>query len=366
MSDALLAIQATAREHAADLRDRALSVDAEPDRMDRHIESGGLRAIQDLARPGLRSLETAVALIELARGDAGMVLACPGQALAGVVVSVMGDQAQRERLAAAVADGRSWAFLAVTEPEGGSDASQMRTELRPDGYGGYLLHGTKRYIGNGSRAAIGVVFASTGRGPLSIRAALVQAPAPHLEATPLDMIGLRGARISNLRFHGLPVSADSLLGTHLSPVRRGMWGAIQAFNTVRIQVAAMAVGTALAVHDYVRAELAGLRAGRSAELDAVAARIETARRLIYRAAADIDADRQRGRLASLAKLEAVALARQACGRLPRLLGQGALLEHPLLEKWWRDASAFEFMEGTSAIQRLNVAQGYLKGEVAHG
>jgi alkylation response protein AidB-like acyl-CoA dehydrogenase len=50
--------------------------------------------------------------------------------------------------------------------------------------------------------------------------------------------------------------------------------------------------------------------------------------------------------------------------LPRVLGPGALLEHPLLEKWRRDAMGMEFMEGTSDIQRLNVAQGYLRRGIA--
>ncbi|MFD1045352.1 hypothetical protein ACFQ1S_07010, partial [Kibdelosporangium lantanae] len=39
----------------------------------------------------------------------------------------------------------------------------------------------------------------------------------------------------------------------------------------------------------------------------------------------------------------------------------ALVEIPLLEKWTRDVCAFEFMEGTSDIQRQHVARAYLKG-----
>ncbi|MBV9447420.1 MAG: acyl-CoA dehydrogenase [Streptosporangiaceae bacterium] len=362
----LLATQAIARENAADLRSRALAVDAEPDRMEPHVGSPGLQAIQKVAQPGMRCLETTVALIELARGDAGLVLACPGPALAGVIVAVLGTAAQQEQLAAAVANGSSWAFFAVTEPHAGSDVARMRTELRPDGCGGYLLHGAKRYIGNGSRASAGVVFARTGPGPLSLRAALIEVPAANLRAEPLDMIGLRGARISHLSFDGVQVPASALLGAHLPPVRRGMWGAIQAFNRVRVQVAAMAAGTALAVYDYVRAERTRPGADDAAILDATGIRIETVRRLIYRAAVDIDAGPRRGYLASIAKLEAVSLAVEVCGRLPALLGRGALLEHPLLEKWWRDCAAFEFMEGTSTIQRLNVAQGYLKGQETYG
>ncbi len=44
------------------------------------------------------------------------------------------------------------------------------------------------------------------------------------------------------------------------------------------------------------------------------------------------------------------------------LGPAGLLEHPLLEKWTRDACAFEFMEGPGNVQRLHVARGYQNGD----
>ncbi|GHJ48861.1 acyl-CoA dehydrogenase [Catellatospora sp. TT07R-123] len=360
--DELAALRAQAREHAVELRARALAVDAEPDRLHELAASPAMRAIGGLDPVALGARRTVAMLVELARGDAGTILACPGPALAGTVTAIMGSEQQRERLRAAVADG-GWAFLAITEPEVGSDATALRTELRPAGDGTFRLYGIKRYIGNGARAGVGVVLARTGPGPLALRAVLVEA-GPQLRARPLDMVGLRGARISEMEFDGLPVGPDDLLGEHLSPLKRGMWGIMQGFTTVRVQIAAMAVGTALAVHDYVRAERRTWPAAQRADLDRAHAEIAAVRALTERAAAAVDADRQRTYPASIAKLAAVALARDVCRRLPRLLGRGALLEHPLLEKWWRDTAAFEFMEGTGNIQRLHVAQGRLKERVA--
>jgi alkylation response protein AidB-like acyl-CoA dehydrogenase len=368
LDDRLRSIREEVRGHAPGLRDLALAVDAYPEDMTAYLDRPAVRALHRLTMPapdgpGPSCLERVVGLAEAARADAGVVLACPGPSLAGVVVELMADESQKARFYSALADGRSWAFCAITEPDVGSDAGRMRAGLRPDGSGGYLLSGVKRYIGNGSRGTVGVVFARTGPSPHAIRAALVEAPAPGLSATPLDMLGLRGARIAALTFTDLPVAADALLGGHLSAIRRGMWAAIQAFNNVRVQVGAMALGTAEAVHDYVRSRRPRHGHRESAVLAAAEARIEAVRDLLYRAAAEVDAGpdagRGRGYLASLAKLESVALARRATTRLPRLLGRGALLEHPLLEKWCRDAAGFEFMEGTSNIQRLNVAQGYL-------
>ena len=354
----LRAVRDEAREQATDLRTRALAIDAAPDRMDPHLDSPVLQAIRrmDPVRDGC--LASAVRLVELASGDAGAVLAAPGPALAGVLVRMAGSAEQNDRLDAALADGRSWGFLAITEPEAGSDATRLRTELQPDG-DGFRLHGTKRYIGNGARGRIGVVLARTGPNPLSLRAALVDATGPRCRAHPLDMVGLRGARISELVFDGLAVSPGDLLGQHLSPVRRGMAVVMQAFNLIRVQVAAMAVGTAQAIHDYVRAERGrGSRVGEST-LDDARGQVDAARDLTLLAAREVDLNPRNGYPASVAKLTATDLARRLSRELPRVLGRGALLEHPLLEKWWRDIGAFEYMEGTSTVQRLHIAHGYL-------
>ncbi|WP_407939993.1 acyl-CoA dehydrogenase family protein [Micromonospora tarapacensis] len=60
------------------------------------------------------------------------------------------------------------------------------------------------------------------------------------------------------------------------------------------------------------------------------------------------------------------LAREASRWAVRSLGPAALVEHPLLEKWSRDVCAFEFMEGTSDIQRQHIVRSYLKGRARRG
>jgi alkylation response protein AidB-like acyl-CoA dehydrogenase len=352
------ALRAHARELATALRAYALTVDSDPDGLADQLDAAVFQQIARYSAGPLDGVSRTVMLIELARGDAGTVLACPGPALAGVVVGILGDEEQNERLAAAVAGGRTWGFLAITEPGAGSDVTRLASELRPDADGAHLLYGEKRYIGNGSRGTVGVVLARTGPGPLALRAALVLGATrgPNLRTAPLDTVGLRGAQISEMTFDGLPVAAADLLGRHLSPSRRGMWGVRQAFNTVRIQVAAMALGTAMGVYDYVRAQRREWSAAERSEIEIAEADIEAVRVLILDAAAALDRDRQADHHAATAKLVAVRLARRLTAGLPRLLGRGALLEHPLLEKWRRDSAAFEFMEGTSHIQTLHIAR----------
>ena len=365
LDDRLHLLREEIRFHASDLRDRALAVDIAPDDMVDHLAAPAIRAVHRVSmgvigRSPTRYTELVVGLVEAARGDAGVVLACPGPAVAGVVVDQLGNDEQRSTFAAAVAAGTTWSCCGITEPAVGSDALRMQAELRPDGTGGYLLSGTKRYVGNASRAGIGVIFARTGSSPLSIRAVLIRLPAAGARTAALDTIGLRGARIGQLTLTDLPVPPEAFLGQHLPGTRRGIWGAVRAFDIVRVQVAAMALGTAMAVADYVRERRSTPTGSATAALAAIDGRIEATRRLLDSAATELDVGRGRGHLSSLVKLEAVELAQLATHRLPTLLGRGALLDHPLLEKWRRDSAGFAVMEGTAAIQQLNIAEGQLR------
>ncbi|SFC88331.1 acyl-CoA dehydrogenase family protein [Streptomyces aidingensis] len=367
------AVRDRAREAAGDLRARALSIDTDPRTMAPHLDSEVYAAIRHgetpeeyrwgpeppgAVLPDRHScLQNVVGMCELARGDVGALLACPAPGLAGTFVEFLGSEEQKKRFYERVADGRTWTFFAMTEPGRGSDATAMESRLVRDGQGGWLLHGTKRYIGNGARGGIGVVFARTRRSALSVRAALVELPVPGWRAEPLDMVGLRGAALSEIRLDAVPVPGHMLLGEHLPATRRGIWGAVRTFNTMRLRVAAAAVGTALAMAAYVREHRPGAPGARRA-----VARAEAARSLVYEAAARIDRDPDRGYLSCAAKLGATRMAVETAHWAAAALGPAGLLDHPLLEKWTRDVCAFEFMEGTGNIQRLHVARGYRSGE----
>lgn len=370
-------LRAAAADAAGELRSHALALDADPYDMGPHLDMAAYDMMRRCTTPPqygpgpLRlgrhtyaaghCLDQVVMLAELARGDAGMILACPSPSLSGVLVDQMGDAAQQEHFHRSLADGATWSFFAVTEPARGSDASAMETRLVRAAPGAgqaddYRLTGVKRYIGNGARGAVGVVFARTGRGPLSLRAALLDAPSPGFEASELDMTGLRGTCLGEMRFDAVPVPHERLLGRHLSPARQGLWAAMRVFNQMRAQVGALAVGTAAALLELVREERPDAP-GAAVQ----AARIKACRSLVYTAGAAVDTDRDASHPASLAKYAATGLCRDTARWAVRSLGQEALIDLPLLEKWTRDTGAFEFMEGTSDVQRQHIAKAYNKG-----
>lgn len=363
LTPALAELRELSRTLAADLRGIALAVDADPFDADRLRNSEALELLRLMSIPRAyrtgpvpacaeqftaSALGRVVANIELAGGDVGVMNACAAPSLAGLAVDALGDGSQQDLFYQDMAQRRSWTFFGMTEPEHGSDATAMQTRLDPDG-DGYRLNGAKRYVANAERGAIGVVFARTGPTPLSIRAVLLRRPAPGFTAGALEMTGLRGACIGHMEFADTPVPREMVLGRHLPASRRGMWGAVRAFNVIRLQIGAQALGAAFAIRDYVCAQRPGWTGH-----ELMTARLDAARALLHDYARVLD-EAPDDRLApSLAKLYASELAVESTRWAETALGPGALLEHPLLEKWCRDVCAFEFMDGTSNILRLTV------------
>ncbi|MDQ7808807.1 acyl-CoA dehydrogenase family protein [Amycolatopsis sp. A133] len=383
LDERLVTLRDAAREWGAEFRGAGAGLDTDPDAVGEHLDLGGVRALAAMLVPaeyggaglrlgghrfhGMTAIERAVVLEELARGDAGLMLASPGASMSGVLVDVLADREQKEWFYGRLLERPTWTFFALTEPDRGSDATALETALKtsPDG-GPHRLDGRKKYVGNAARAALGVVFARTGPGPLGVTAVLVDTTDPGFHAEPLESLGLRAARICELTLDGVAVPPERVLGRDRSPARRGMWACVQTFNRLRPGVAAIAVGIAAAAHDYVPAGLGGLdKTGRD-RLDELGRRIDGVRHLVHLSAIEVDADGSRGHLASAAKAEACRLAEEATLEACRFFGPRARWDHPVLDKLVRDARGVEFMEGAGNIQKLTVFQGLVAGKVGRG
>jgi alkylation response protein AidB-like acyl-CoA dehydrogenase len=304
-------------------------------------------------------LSRVIVMDRLSYGDPGVLLASPGPSLSGVAVLALGDDAQRERYFARLTAEPTWTFFGLTEHGRGSAAAELTTQLVPAG-GGHLLRGAKKYIGNGARAQLGVVFCRRAPGPFGIEAVLVDTTAPGFRAELLPLVGMRGVRISEVWFDDLPVGPDAVLGAHLRPTRRGLLGARETLLRYRPSLTAMAVGVSDAVLDYVTGQRTALSHGDQADVADLACRISVARRAVREVAVALDTGHGDPHAVSAAKYTAVRLAEEATLLAVRLLGPAALPEHPWLAKTYRDVRAFEYMEGAGDIHRLLVFQGVLR------
>ncbi|WJV55460.1 acyl-CoA dehydrogenase family protein [Pectobacteriaceae bacterium CE90] len=287
----------------------------------------------------------------LSRFDASSMMAMPGTSLACRAVLTLGNEQQQALFFSRYLQCPTWTFFAVSEPEVGSDASAIRTQLTPHG-DRYLLNGEKMFIGGAQLASIGLVFASQGQGRTQLVMVEPHAAPQAFNVDALEAYGLAGAGLTRITITDFPVAQEQILGRELSGLHQGINALGTVFEKHRPLVAAMALGTARGLLDALDAE----------GIDDLASYWRCYRALYYRLLALGD-EYQQGRskvwLTSQLKMQATAFVEQVAMLLPQRLPAVRWLNMPALQKRYRDAFAFEYMEGTSHIHRLNAFRAYV-------
>src|SRR5262245_43658777 len=109
--------------------------------------------------PGLSSVALGLAMQEIGRVDSSFATYLAiGGGLVPVTLALCGSEEQKSRWLPLLAGGEAIGAFALTEPDHGSDVSQMATRARRDG-DHYVLDGAKRWIGNASICDVAVVWA---------------------------------------------------------------------------------------------------------------------------------------------------------------------------------------------------------------
>ncbi|MCI1191916.1 acyl-CoA dehydrogenase family protein [Calidifontimicrobium sp. SYSU G02091] len=187
-----------------------------------------------------------VAVEEIARaGSGGLLASLFSHNIALPPILAAGSAGLQRRVIAPVLAGEEIAALAVTEPGGGSDVAQLRTTARRDG-DAYVIDGEKVFITSGMRAdwlTVAVRTGGPGAGGISLLA--VPGDAPGLTRTPLKKMGWWCSDTAHLRFDGVRVPADHLIGAEHGGFRLIM----ENFNGERLVLAAGAVAFAQVAYD---------------------------------------------------------------------------------------------------------------------
>jgi glutaryl-CoA dehydrogenase len=130
--------------------------------------------------------------------------------------------------------------FALTEPTAGSDPASMATSAVRDGSGddaGWVLNGTKRWIGLASVAGVMVVWAMTDDG---VHGFLVPAGTPGVAATPIaQKLSMRASIQCDVVFDDVRLGPEALL-----PAARGLRGPFTCLNEARYGIAWGAMGAA--------------------------------------------------------------------------------------------------------------------------
>jgi alkylation response protein AidB-like acyl-CoA dehydrogenase len=160
---------------------------------------------------------------------------------------LFGTEEQKRRWLPPLVAGEKLAAFALTEPEAGSDASNVQTTATPTPDGrAYILNGTKRWITNGGIAGVLTVMARTpGAGAnkkKEITAFLVTPDMPGFKVLEARMpkMGIRGTATARLEFKDMVVPAENILAA----VGKGLRVALTVLDFGRTTFGASCTGAA--------------------------------------------------------------------------------------------------------------------------
>jgi len=302
----------------------------------------------------------ALALEELSAGDGSVsTLVSVHNSPTCVVIEKFGTAAQKEKWLRPLASGEHVGSFALTEPQAGSDASNLRTRAVRRG-DRYVIDGAKQFISNGSIPGSTVLFAVTdpSAGKRGLSAFVVAKDAPgYVVARIEEKLGQKASDTCALLFEGMEVGEDQRIGAE----GEGYKIALSTLESGRIGIAAQSVGIARAALDYA----VGYAKDRTAfgqpiinhqavgyRLVEAKTRLEAARQLVLHAARLKAAGKPALEAACMAKLFASEAAEAVTTvAIQTLGGYGFLADYPV-ERAYRDQRVCQIYEGTSDVQKM--------------
>lgn len=280
------------------------------------------------------------------------------------IIGVNGNREQQERFLPALAQGKLHFSFALTEPEAGSDAANIRTEavLRDSAY---FITGSKIFITGAGISDVVVTLARTAPSRYEgITAFLVYTTDKGYSARPFDKLGYRGSNTCEVHYDNVRVPPENILGG-AECLNRGWSQMTRLLNSERLALAACALGIGQGVLDatldYARDRFDfGSAKGRYQAIQhalvEMATDLEAARRLTYHAATLERQGVECLKETSMAKFFATETAKTMALRGVEILGpDGGTLAHGP-QRFLRDVVALSIGGGTTEIQKNIVAK----------
>ncbi|MFL5563471.1 MAG: acyl-CoA dehydrogenase family protein [Gemmatimonadaceae bacterium] len=288
--------------------------------------------------------------------------------LGSKAIVLHGNDQQKERYLPPLARGDFLAAYALTEPDVGSDAQNIKTTatLSKDG-SHWRLNGQKIWIGNAHRAGVIATFAQAfvqrrGETVPRMTAFLIRPDMPGFRVVgTVKKLGIRGSTQAELSYEGLQVPTDHLLGV----VGRGFGVAVHVLNAGRLTLAAGCTGGTKRTLD----EMASY-AEQRVQFGHPLADFEITQRKLSRIASEIYAsDSMLGILASLvdrgdidysleaacAKVFASEMVWHAADDMVQLAGGRGYVKPYPYERFLRDSRINRIFEGANEVLRLFIA-----------
>jgi acyl-CoA dehydrogenase len=278
-----------------------------------------------------------------------------------------GTEEQKQKYLPRIASGEWTSCFALSEPEAGSDAANIKTTADRDGdY--FVLNGLKHFITNGDIADIATVIALTDKDKRTrggITAFVVEKGTPGFSVGTIERkMGLRGSHTCELIFDNCRVPVTQVIGGE-PLIGQGFKTAMSVLDKGRLTMGACALGAAQKLLD-LSSEYARQRVqfGKPiAQFQSVgnmladmATEIYAARQMLYHAAWLRDQGKKVIKEASMVKLFCTEMACRVSYNAVQIFGGSGYMKDFPIERFYRDLRLYTIYEGTSEIQRVVIAR----------
>jgi acyl-CoA dehydrogenase len=282
-----------------------------------------------------------------------------------------GTDDQKEKYLPRIAAGEWTAAFALTEPDAGSDAANIKCSavLENDHW---ILNGTKQFITNGDCANVFTTIAVTDeekRARGGVTAFIIERDFAGFSVSPSDnKMGLKGSHTNEIVFRNCRVPGENVIGG-MDMVGQGFRTAMRVLDKGRLTMGACALGASQKLLDscveHIRQQL---QSGKSKEdlqvaqfnLADMATDIFAARHMLYDTARLRDAGKNVTHEASMVKLFCTEMASRIADRAMDIFGDEGYLTRSKIEMFLRDVRLYRIFEGTSEIQRMVISRKLLR------
>ncbi len=334
------------------------------DLVKRYAEMGflGVNVPEALGGLGLGNVEALIVLEEFAKISSAVAFPI-FESMVGPVRAIehFGSDSLKQRIVPKVCSGEMIVAVAMSEPEAGSALTDLRTRAVVDGER-VTLNGTKRWCSGGGHADAYVVYCRLNDDPgaSAIGAVLVEKGASGLSFGPNEsLMGFRGIPSADLNFDDCVVPLDNVIVP-----AGGFKKLMEAFDLERCGNATMALGQASgALEDVIAYVQERKQFGNPlGEFQAVQIKladmqmkVEAARLLIWRAAANAERGLPSVLDSSVGKCFANSIAREVTGDALQLMGAYGYSKEFPMERRLRDSWGWGIAGGAIDIQKVNIA-----------
>ena len=329
----------------------------------------GICVPEEYGGAGMDHLSDILVMEQIARHSSSLASIIDAHAsLGSTPILLAGTEEQKKKYLVPAATGEALCAFALTEPQSGSDAGQIRTKAVLEGEE-WVINGTKAFITNSTYASTFLVAAKTdleAKGSRGISVFIVPAGTPGLEVgKPEEKMSNHSSYSCPLTFTDVRIPRENLLGE----LNRGFPLFMKCVDSGRVAISAVAVGMAQGVLERAaRYSKERVTFGKpicenqaiAFKLAEMATEIEVARAMLYNTARLSDSGLPFSTEATMTKMFCSEMCVRVCDMGLQIMGGYGLCDEYQVERMYRDAKLLTIGEGTSEICRMVVVRAVLK------